>query len=147
MTTLTYHYDLLTEAPEQVIAELKDLYSFGTTAHVVPGGDTAANAPGALTLDQTERTVAERALSVSRSMTTTGQLQAVLDAVNAIRAGNPIGTLRRSGASTHYAFRYSPGKWLLINTNNAAPAYKTTTDEQDPSIATSWDLLYDPNAA
>lgn len=107
-------------------------------------GPVAKLAPGALSkavvkLSEIERKAAEKAASVSRGQTTAGLVAAIVEAINAVRRGNPVGTLRQSG--TKFAFAYAPGKWLLIDTDGAAPAYRSVTDETMPEIG-SWTQRY-----
>lgn len=107
----------------------------GSGVKLAPG----ALAKAVLRLSEVERKAAEKAASVSRGQTTAGLVAAIVEAINAVRSGNPVGTLRQSG--TKYAFAYAPGKWLLIDTDGAAPAYKTVTPESAPEIA-SWTQRY-----
>lgn len=62
-------------------------------------------------------------------------------AINAARAGDDTGTLRRKG--NRYAFAYGKDNYLLVDTNPIAPAYKVA-DRTDRDDLLTWTVVSKP---
>lgn len=76
-------------------------------------------------------------------------VDAVINAVNNVRTADPVGTLRREplegGAFTEkYAFAYAPNKYLLIDTDGPAPAYKAVEGVEALKVKRTWPQLWNP---
>lgn len=103
-------------------------------------------------LTEAERKAATQALlnnPASREWSYQEWVDAVISAVNNVRTADPIGTLRREpadgGAFTEtYAFAYAPNKYLLIDTDGPAPAYKAVGGAEALKVKQTWPQLWNP---
>lgn len=133
------------------------LDTFGSSVGHVPGEVRSAKVtkasvpqsvlnPEKITLTRRERDAAVTTL-LSRAPVDTihsahRMLDAVTEAVNKVRLNDPVGTLRKHPSGRKYAFAYAAGKYLLIDTDEVKPAYKTEDGlVENRQIRETWELV------
>lgn len=96
-------------------------------------------------LTASERRAAEKTLSALGLVPSLKGVERVVDAINLVRASDPVGMVRRSRAEPNkYAFAYAAGKYLLIDVNPDAPAYRGAAGDEAADIRKNWYGVYWP---
>lgn len=101
-----------------------------------------AKASEPLVLTEAEYRAGESVLARMGLVRPLNGMERVLDAINAVRRADPVGTVRREfreGTWTDkYAFAFAPGEYILIDTNVDAPAYRTVEGDEAAAIQKDW---------